>query len=79
MVKLLAIHDNVAQMANYVENPSCFKPLLVAMCRWPKRFCLRRGAQSYINYTDGHGSTSLFKAACNGHIPIVAHLYRGPL
>jgi ankyrin repeat protein len=31
-------------------------------------------AQSYINYTDGHGRTSLFKAACNGHIPIVAHL-----
>ena len=32
------------------------------------------GAQSYINYTDGHGRTSLFIAACNGHVPIVTHL-----
>jgi hypothetical protein len=32
------------------------------------------GAQSCINYTDGHGCTCLFKAACNVHVPIVVHL-----
>ncbi len=32
------------------------------------------GAQSYINYTDGHGHTSLFKTTYNGHVPIVSHL-----
>ncbi len=28
------------------------------------------GAQSYINYNDGDGYTSLFKAACNGMLPL---------
>jgi ankyrin repeat protein len=32
------------------------------------------GPHSYITYTDGLGRTSLFKAASNGNIPIVAHL-----
>jgi ankyrin repeat protein len=37
-------------------------------------FLSATGAQSYINYTDGHRHTSLFKTVCNGHIPIVTHL-----
>jgi hypothetical protein len=111
MVKLLAIHDNVAQMANYVAQMSQLlaiqdkqHTILVCMSNsngagadtleqnshdagsdlfqaassgnvsMVQALLSATGAQSYINYTDGHGRTSLFKAACNGHITIVVHL-----
>ena len=111
MAKLLAIHDNVARMANYVAQmsqlhvirdnqhtiPVCLPNSNGAGADTPEQnshdagselfqaassgnvsmaqaLLSATGAQSYINYTDGHGRTSLFKAACNGHVPIVAHL-----
>jgi ankyrin repeat protein len=111
MVKLLVIHDNVAQMANYVAQmsqlhairdnqhtiPVCLPNLNGAGADTPEQnshdagselfqaassgnvsmteaLLSATGTQSYINYTDGHGRTSFFKAAFNGHVPIVAHL-----
>jgi ankyrin repeat protein len=111
MVELFSIHDNVAQIANYVSQmsqllaiqdnqhtiPVCMPNSNGAGADTPEQnshdagselfqtassgnvwmtqaFLSVTGAQSYINYTDGLGRTSLFKAANNGHIPIVAHL-----
>jgi ankyrin repeat protein len=111
MVKLFAIHDNVTQMVNYVEQmsqllviqdnqltiPVCMPHSNGAGADTPEQnshdagselfqaassgnvsmtqvLLSATGAQSYINYTDGLGRTSLFKAVSNRHIPIVAHL-----
>jgi len=111
MVKLFAIHDNVAQLANYVAQmsqllaiqdnqhtiPECmpnsngagavtpeqnshdagselFQAASSGNVSMTQALLSATGAQSYIDYTDGLGRTSLFKAASNGHIPIVAHL-----
>jgi hypothetical protein len=66
MTQLLAIQDNQAMLSTNGAgggNALIAQPLLSAT-----------GAQSYINYTDGDGCTPLFKAACNGHAPVVAQL-----
>jgi ankyrin repeat protein len=111
MVKLVVIHDNVAQLANYVAQmsqllaiqdnqhtiPECMPNSNGAGADTPEQnshddgselfqaassgnvsmtqaLLSATGAQSYIDYTDGLGHTSLFKAVSNGHIPIVPHL-----
>jgi hypothetical protein len=111
MVKLFDIHDNVAEMTNYVAQmsqllviqdnqhtiPVCMPNSNGAGTDTPEQnmhdtgselfevassgnvsmspaLLSVTGTQSYINYTDGLGRTSLFKSASNGNIPTVAHL-----